>query len=262
MTEERYGAEKIKPEIPLQDWGITYDELEPYYDTFEKMAGISGETVDLYGPRSNPYPTGPMLKTAVLEEFEKATKDLGYSPYMIPSANLSENYENPDGISRAACQYCAYCENFGCEYGAKADPIVTTIPVAQNTGNLDLRTHSNVIEILNDGEKASGVIYVNTLTGEEYEQPAEVVVVTSYVFNNVRLLLNSNLGTPYDPDTGRGVIGKNYCYQVSSGYSTLFYEDKEWNLYAGAGALGIEIPEFTGDNFDHSDLNFLLSRKL
>lgn len=257
MTEERYGAEKIKPEIPLQDWGITYDELEPYYDTFEKMAGISGETVDLYGPRSNPYPTGPMLKTAVLEEFEKATKDLGYSPYMIPSANLSENYENPDGISCAACQYCAYCENFGCEYGAKADPIVTTIPVAQNTGNLDLRTYSNVIEILNDGEKASGVKYVNTLTGEEYEQPAEVVVVTSYVFNNVRLLLNSNLGTPYDPDTGRGVIGKNYCYQVSSGYSTLFYEDKEWNLYAGAGALGIEIPEFAGDNFDHSDLNFL-----
>src|SRR5699024_6361941 len=45
--------------------------------------------------------------------------------------------------------------------------------------------------------------------------------------------------------------------QVSSGYSTLFYDDKEWNLYAGAGALGIEIPEYTGDNFDHSDLNFL-----
>lgn len=257
MTEKRYGANKIKPEIPLQDWGITYDELEPYYDTFEKMAGISGESVDLYGPRSNPYPTGPMLKTVVLEEFEKVTKKLGYNPYMIPSANLSENYENPDGISRSACQYCAYCENFGCEYGAKADPIVTTIPVAKETGNLELRTHANVVEILNDGEKASGVMYVDTLTGLEYEQPAEVVVVTSYVFNNARLLLNSNLGTAYDPETGRGVIGKNYCYQVSSGYSTLFYDDKEWNLYAGAGALGIEIPEFTGDNFDHSDLNFL-----
>lgn len=257
MTEERYGADKIKPDMPLQDWGITYDELEPYYDTFEKMAGISGETVDLYGQRSNPYPTGPMLKTPVLEEFEQATKNLGYNPYMIPSANLSENYENPDGIARVACQYCAYCENFGCEYGAKADPLVTTIPVAQDTGNLDLRTHANVIEITKDGDQATGVIYVDTLTGEEFEQPAEVVVVTSYVFNNVRLLLNSGIGTPYDPDTGEGVIGKNYCYQVSSGYSTLFYDDKEWNLYAGAGALGIEIPEYTGDNFDHSDLNFL-----
>ncbi|ULM99131.1 GMC family oxidoreductase [Peribacillus frigoritolerans] len=257
LTEKRYGKNKIKSDYPIQDWGITYDQIEPYYDTFEKMAGISGETVKLYGKRSNPYPTGPMIKTHVLAEFEQAAKKLGYKPYMIPSANLSENYENPDGISRSACQYCAFCENFGCEYGAKADPVVTVIPVAKKTGNLDLRTYSNVTRILNDGTKATGVIYVDTFTGEEFEQPAEVVVLASYVFNNVRLLLNSNLGVPYDPKTRNGVIGKNYCYQVSSGYSSLYYNDREFNIYGGAGALGIEIAEFTGDNFDHSDVNFL-----
>jgi gluconate 2-dehydrogenase alpha chain len=256
-TVERYGADKIKQSYTLQDWGITYDELEPYYDTFEKMAGISGETVELYGKRANPYPTGPMIKTPVLEEFEKATKKLGYKPYMMPSANLSENYKNPDGISRSACQYCAYCENFGCEYGAKADPVVTVIPVAQKTGNIEIRTFSNVTRILNDGTKATGVVYVNTYTGEEFEQPADVVVVASYVFNNARLLLNSGLGKPYNPDTGTGVIGKNYCYQVSSGYSTLYYNERQFNLYAGAGALGIEIAEYTGDNFDHTNENFL-----
>ncbi|PRS42803.1 GMC family oxidoreductase [Bacillus sp. RJGP41] len=257
LTEKRYGKNKIKSDYSIQDWGITYDQIEPYYDTFEKMAGISGETVKLYGKRSNPYPTGPMIKTPVLAEFEQAAKKLGYKPYMIPSANLSENYENPDGISRSACQYCAFCENFGCEYGAKADPVVTVIPVAKKTGNLDLRTYSNVTRILNDGTKATGVIYVDTFTGEEFEQPAEVVVLASYVFNNVRLLLNSNLGIPYDPKTRNGVIGKNYCYQVSSGYSSLYYNDREFNIYGGAGALGIEIAEFTGDNFDHSDVNFL-----
>jgi gluconate 2-dehydrogenase alpha chain len=257
LTEKRYGKNKIKSDYPIQDWGITYNQIEPYYDTFEKMAGISGETVKLYGKRSNPYPTGPMIKTPVLAEFEQAAKKLGYKPYMIPSANLSENYENPDGISRSACQYCAFCENFGCEYGAKADPVVTVIPVAKKTGNLDLRTYSNVTRILNDGTKATGVIYVDTFTGEEFEQPAEVVVLASYVFNNVRLLLNSNLGIPYDPKTRNGVIGKNYCYQVSSGYSSLYYNDREFNIYGGAGALGIEIAEFTGDNFDHSDVNFL-----
>ena len=131
LTEKRYGKNKIKSDYPIQDWGITYDQIEPYYDTFEKMAGISGETVKLYGKRSNPYPTGPMIKTPVLAVFEQAAKKLGYKPYMIPSANLSENYENPDGISRSACQYCAFCENFGCEYGAKADPVVTVIPVAK-----------------------------------------------------------------------------------------------------------------------------------
>ena len=256
-TIEKYGADKVKPEVTIQDWGITYDEMEPYYDTFEKMAGISGETVELYGKRSNPYPTGPMLKTPILKEFEKATKNLGYSPYMIPSANLSEAYENPDGISRGACQYCAYCENFGCEYGAKADPVVTVIPVAKETGKLELRTHSNVVRVTTVGAKASGVIYVNTITGEEFEQPADLVVIASYVFNNARLLLNSGLGKPYNPKTGEGAIGKNYCYQVTGGASTLFFNDKEFNLYGGAGALGIEIPEFVGDNFDHSDVNFI-----
>ncbi|MBX0315673.1 GMC family oxidoreductase [Planococcus glaciei] len=257
LTDKKYGANKLKPEYTIQDWGMTYDEIEPYYDTFEKMAGISGETVELYGKRSNPYPTGPMLKTPIMNMFEKATKNLGYTPYIIPSGNLSESYENPDGISRAACQYCAYCENFGCEYGAKADPAVTVIPVAKKTGNLELRTHSNVIEILKDGSKASGVIYVDTITGEEFEQPADVVVVASYVFNNARLLLNSGLGKPYNSADGTGVIGKNYCYQVSSASSMMFFEDKEFNLYGGAGALGIEIPEFVGDNFNHSEVNFI-----
>ncbi|HJF33236.1 MAG TPA: GMC family oxidoreductase [Sporosarcina psychrophila] len=257
LTEKRYGKGKIKSDMPLQDWGITYDEIEPYYDTFEKMAGISGETVEAYGKRSNPYPTGPMLKTPVLKVFEEATKKLGYTPYMVPSGNLSEFYENPDGISRAACQYCAYCENFGCEYGAKADPAVTVIPVARETGKLDLRTHSNVVRILKDGSKATGVVYVDTITGEEFEQPADVVVVASYVFNNARLLLNSGLGQPYNPKTGKGSIGKNYCYQVSTGFSMAFFEDKEFNLYAGAGALGMEIPEFVGDNFDHTNENFI-----
>ncbi|GGA45264.1 GMC family oxidoreductase [Psychrobacillus lasiicapitis] len=257
LTEQKYGPNKIAPEYTIQDWGITYDEMEPYYDTFEKMAGISGETVELYGKRANPYPTGPMLKTPVLEVFEKATTSLGYKPYMVPSANLSEAYTNPDGISRAACQYCAYCENFGCEYGAKADPVVTVIPVAKETGKLETRTHSNVLRLTKDGNRATGVIYVNTITGEEFEQPADVVVVASYVFNNARLLLNSGIGTPYNPETGKGTIGKNYAYQVSSGFTTAFFKDREFNLYAGAGALGIEIPEFTGDNFDHSDLNFI-----
>ncbi|NAP01385.1 GMC family oxidoreductase, partial [Halomonas sp. MG34] len=39
-TIERYGKNKIPADMTIQDWGITYDELEPYYDKFEKMSGI------------------------------------------------------------------------------------------------------------------------------------------------------------------------------------------------------------------------------
>src|SRR3954452_20813572 len=36
---ERYGASKIPADMSIQDWGVTYKELEPFYDRFEYMAG-------------------------------------------------------------------------------------------------------------------------------------------------------------------------------------------------------------------------------
>ncbi|MDQ6419517.1 GMC family oxidoreductase [Paenibacillus sp. LHD-117] len=256
-TIERYGKAKIPAEMTIQDWGITYDELEPYYDKFEMMAGISGEPNPLGGARSNPYPTPPMKKSPALQLFADATKKMNLNPYMMPSANLSDNYTNPDGISRAACQYCGYCERFGCEYGAKADPVVTVIPVANKTGKFQIRTHSNVRRILHKSGKATGVMYTDVTTGEEIVQPADIVVVTSYVFNNVRLLLMSELGKRYDPATGKGVIGKNYAYQVIKGSAAGFFEKQQFNTYSGAGSLGVSIDDYNGDNFDHSDLKFL-----
>lgn len=256
-TIERYGKNKIPADMTIQDWGITYDELEPYYDKFEKTAGISGEPNPFGGKRSSPYPTPPMKKSPAMQRFIDTSKKLNLHPYMMPSANLSENYTNPDGISRAACQYCGYCERFGCEYGAKADPVVTVIPVANKTGKFEIRTHSHVRRVLYTGNKATGVMYTDVTKGEEIEQPADIVVLTSYVFNNVRLLRMSDIGTPYDPKTGKGVIGKNYAYQVSKGSAQGFFEKDQFNNFAGAGALGVNVDDYNGDNFDHSDLKFI-----
>jgi gluconate 2-dehydrogenase alpha chain len=256
-TVERYGKNKIPAEMSLQDWGITYDQLEPYYDKFEKIAGISGEENHFGGKRSDKYPTPPMKKSPAMKMFEEATKKMKLHPYMMPSANLSESYKNPDGIQRAACQYCAYCERFGCEYGAKADPVVTVIPVAKKTGNFEIRTHSNVRRILKTGNQVTGVMYTDVTTGEEIEQPADIVVLTSYVFNNLRLLLMSNIGKPYDPKTGTGVLGKNYAYQVIKGNAIGFFDKKEFNTFAGAGSLGVTLDDYNGDNFDHSNVDFI-----
>jgi gluconate 2-dehydrogenase alpha chain len=257
QTIARYGASKIPAEMTIQDWGITYDELEPYYDRFEKLTGISGEVNPLAGKRSSPYPTPPMKKSPAMQLFADTTVKLKLHPYMQPSANLSENYTNPDGISRVACQYCGYCERFGCEYGAKADPVVTVIPVAKKTGKFEIRTHSQVRRVLHTGNKATGVMYTDVTTGEDIIQPADIVVLTSFVFNNTRLLLLSQLGRPYDPQTGRGVIGKNYAYQVIKGNAAGFFDNKEFNNFAGAGALGVNLDDFNGDNFDHSGLKFI-----
>src|SRR5699024_6952468 len=139
-------------------------------------------------------------------------------------------------------------------FGAKSDPIITVIPTAQETGNFELRTYANVTRILYEDGIATGVLYTDLRTGKEYEQPADVVAMTSYTFNNVRLLLLSEIGTPYDPETGEGVIGKNFCdHHVADGASNAqgFFDDKKFNLHMGAGGLGAIFSDFKGDNFDH-----------
>lgn len=255
MTEEKYGKNKIPEEYTIQDWGITYDELEPYYEKFEKMAGTSGEPNPLRPERTRDYPTPPMKSTPMLDKFVKAAKNLDLNPFRLPSANLSENYTNPDGQKLNQCQYCGFCEKFGCEYGAKSTPNVTVVPTALETDNFDLRTHAYVTGIHHDGEKATGVRYVDMQTEEEYDQPADIVVLTSYTLNNARLLLNSDIGRPYDPETQTGVIGKNYCYHITPSV-TGFFKDK-FNAAMGAGSLGSTLDDYNNDNFDHSDLDFI-----
>jgi gluconate 2-dehydrogenase alpha chain len=256
QTIDRYGEDKIADGLTIQDWGITYDEMEPYYVKFEQVAGISGGETPNRGERSEPFPNPPLKATPAMNMFKEATESMGYEPFIIPAANNSQPYENPDGEQIAACQYNGFCERFGCEYGAKGSPNVTVIPTALKTGKFELRTHSEVLEILHDGEKATGVLYRDTRTGEQFEQPADVVVVTSYTFNNARLLLTSELGTPYDPETGRGTIGKNYCYQTIVGTDG-FFDDMKFNSAMGSGGLAAVIDNFNGDNFDYSEHDFI-----
>lgn len=256
-TIERYGEDKIPADMPLQDWGITYDEMVPYFERFEEMIGLSGEENPHPEMPKIKYPTAPLKETPAMKMFREAATSLGYHPYTAPAATLSETYTNKDDITRGACQYCGFCERFGCEYGAKASPIVTVLPVAEKTGNFEVRTEASVRRIIHENGKATGVLYIDTKTGEEFIQPATVVAVTSYILNNVRLLLLSELGKPYNHETGEGVIGKNYAYQMTSAGSTGFFEDKEFNSFIGTGALAGVLDDFNGDNFDHTDLDFI-----
>src|SRR5918911_290692 len=40
--ERRYGKGFVPEELTIRDWGVTYDDLEPHYDRFEYLCGISG----------------------------------------------------------------------------------------------------------------------------------------------------------------------------------------------------------------------------
>jgi gluconate 2-dehydrogenase alpha chain len=152
--------------------------------------------------------------------------------------------------------YCGFCERFGCEVGAKADPTVTVIPLALKTGKFELRGYSNVYAVKNDGKTGQSVLYFDA-SGRIQEQPADIIVLAAYVFNNVRTLLMSNLGPRYDPVTGTGTVGKNYCYQTGGGGATGWFTGKRFKRYMGSGALSMAIDDYNADNFDHGSLGFL-----
>lgn len=256
-TIERYGEDKIPKNMTLQDWGITYDEIEPYYDKMEKMLGVSGEEDPFAGERSDSYPTPPLPKTETMKLFEEAANNLGYHPYVTPSCNLSEQYDNPDGETINACEFCTFCSNYGCEHGAKSSPTTTVIPTAKKTGNYELRTGCFVKRVLYEGDKAIGVLYEDTTTGEEFEQPADIVALTAYTFNNVRLLLLSEIGIPYNPETGEGIIGKNYCCHDINPVTARGYFDEKFNMFVSSDTLAMTYEDFNADNFDHTDVDFI-----
>ena len=206
-------------------------------------------------PRQNEYALPPLETSYAAELFNKKATELGHHPFPCPTANASRAYTNPDGSKFGQCQYCGFCERFGCEANAKGSPHMTVIPIAMKNPKFELRTHSWVTKVLKDssGKRVTGVTYTNVLNGQEYEQPAQLVVLCAYAINNVHLMLLSGIGTPYNPETQRGVVGKNYCYQPAGGAVNLFFEDKYFNPFMASGAFGTVVDEFhANDAFDRS----------
>jgi choline dehydrogenase-like flavoprotein len=91
----------------LDDWPITYAELEPYYTKAEWELGVSG----LAGahpsdsPRSRPYPLPPLPRKPVGALAEHAARKLGWTATPSPMAILSQPY-----AGRAPCVQCGFCE--------------------------------------------------------------------------------------------------------------------------------------------------------
>lgn len=251
---EKFGSGHFPDGLAVQDWGIEYDALEPYYWRAEQLIGVGGKAGNLRGKlidggnifegsRSHEYPNPPHKLTYATTAFEKTARELGYHPYPVPTATLSQNYTNPDGVARPACAYCGYCTRYGCMIGAKAQPTNVLLPVLQKRKNFELRTGCSVRRIIHRGGKAEALSYIDP-SGVEVLQPASIVILASWTLNNTRLLLLSKIGEPYDPATGRGTTGRNLTHQVSQG--TRIFLDKPLNAFMGAGGLGIGISDFDG----------------
>jgi gluconate 2-dehydrogenase alpha chain len=267
---QRYGARFLPGDMTIQDWGVTYEELEPHYDRFEYLCGTSGTAGNLNGqiqsggnpfegPRSRPYPNPAQEQPFSHALFAEGARKLGYKPFPQPSGNMSHAYTNPLGVRLGPCTYCGYCEWFGCGNYSKASPQTTILPVLVRKSNFLIRDECEVTRINTDssGKRATGVTFVDA-SGNEWEQPAELVILSAYTIFNVQLLLLSGIGTPYDPVANKGVIGRNFTHQTISDVESFFDKSKFiFNPFIASGAIGMCIDEFNGDNFDHGPFGFV-----
>lgn len=266
---EKYGASFIPVNMTLQDYPFTYEEMEPFFDKFEKICGTSGQAGNIQGkkidggnpfeaPRQYSYPTKPLKTQYSSILFSKAAKELGYHPFPTPSANCSEPWTNPYNIQLGVCNYCGFCERYGCFNYSKASPQSCVLPALRQYSNIDVRPLSHVtrVNMDNSGKKATGVTYIDA-NGQEIEQPAALVILSAFQLHNVRLLLLSKIGKPYNPMTGEGVVGRNYAYQINGGVKLFFNENYNFNPFAATGTSGMFIDDFNAENFDHNGLDFI-----
>ena len=268
-VEEEFGAQIIPEDMTIQDWGVTYEELEPHFDRFEYMAGIAGQAGNINGkiipggnpfeaPRARDFPMPPLPQTLNGRLFKAAAEKMGLHPFPRPAANASQAYVNEYGMQLGPCNYCGFCERFGCLNYSKGSPQTCILDALKRRPNFSYRTHCEVLRVEKaaDGKTATGVTYWDEKAGEEVFQPADLVILAAYQLHNTHLMLLSGIGEPYNPQTGEGVTGKNYAYQMNGGTS-MFFEDIDFNPFVGAGSNGYCIDDYAINQIDFAAEGFI-----
>jgi gluconate 2-dehydrogenase alpha chain len=259
-ADHAYKRGSLDPDMRIKDFPFTWDEIEPFYDKFDKICGLSGTTGNLKGviqpggdpfegPRSSPYPLPALHDTYNSSLFAATAKKMGYHPFPNPSANVSQAWTNPYGAQLAPCNYCGYCSKYPCLNYSKASPQTTILDVVKRMPNFSYRANANVIrvDLHADKKTAKGVTYIDENKNEVF-QPAKIVILSSFQFANVRLMMLSGIGQIYNPLTETGTIGRNYAF-LSNGDA--------------AGATGEMFNDISPGNFeDGIKLGFIGGAKI
>lgn len=172
----------------LEDWPITYDDLEHSYERAEWEIGVAGDDAQnpFAPPRRKPHPMPPFPYNRDGQTIYSAAKKLGLHPFPIPMARNSRPYGG-----RPQCIHMRSCVGFACPVNAKNGSQNTVIPRAIATGNCELRTGCVAAEVVVDEKgRATAVKYFDRADKPQV-QTADLVVVAGSATETARLLLNS-----------------------------------------------------------------------
>ena len=242
----RWGLDVLPEHSTVVDWPLRYADLEPYYDLAERIAGVAGDRhANPFVPRDTDYPMPPLRPTRKGELFGSAARDLGLHPYPTPVCVNSVAY---NGLP--ATRYHPWSAGFGSFHDDRWNPGLTSVPQALASGRLDLRTHCRVLRVLTDRDgRADGVEYLDPL-GQVRTFHARTVIVASYTFETVRLLmLSADAGHPEGLGGSTGQLGRHFMFkQWGDVYGYL--PDTTFNSHTGPAAQMVTLDDFNSADFD------------
>ena len=217
---ERYGKQKIPEGCTAQDWGITYDELEPYYDAFEWDIGASGQAGNIQGRKipgrqsvriaAQPRLSQPSARGDAAWRELRVRMRTAWAPSVHPAVG-----DHVTGLDRPVWE------------SPRRLPVLRLLHEVRMRGRREGKSPQHApsgrprLEELRGsraregaanrnraGGLATGVTYVDA-HGQEHFQPADVVVVSAFTLENNRLLLLSrSKAHPDGIGNDRGRVGK------------------------------------------------------
>ncbi len=224
------------------DWPLRYKDIAPWYDYVEEFVGISGRKEGL------PHlPDGiflPQIDLNCIEEYLAQSVSKNFPGRLITPAriaNLSRGWKG-----RGPCMYRNLCDR-GCPFGGYFSSNSSTIPVAMDTGNLTLRPHSIVYEIIYDDTKqrATGVRVVDELTKETTDFFGRIIFLNASTIGTTSIMLNSKSSRfPNGFGNDSNVLGKYLLDHHSGAGASGEYDGFKDKYYAGRKPAGFYIPRF------------------
>jgi len=219
------------------DWPITYEDLEPWYDLNDHVMGCAGIAGDPANPPRSPRQMPPVPIGRDGEMLAAAIDRLGW--HWWPSDNYVNSIRYGEG--RDACNFCGH-NMMGCYQRAKSSTDLNYWPRAIDHG-AELVTGARVREITTDSTgRASGVNYLDTAGNDHHRKARAVVVAANGVGTPRMLLMSASDRHPNGLSNSSGLVGKNLMFHVYAGVSGVFPDNDE--RWVGPAANMIMSQEF------------------
>ena len=268
--DQRYGANFLPEDMTIQDWGVTYDDLEPHYDAFEYLCGTSGTAGNMQGQNSGRWQS---VRRAALAALSQSGAEAGLRPHAVRqggararlqavSATVRQHVaglRQPARRAAGAMHLLRLLRMVRVRQLFKGAPQTTILPVLIRKSNFTARDNSR-----SDADQSRRVR--QTRNGSDVRRHQRRGMGAARRPRDPCGLHDFQRAAPAAFKDRQALrsgcqhrrIGRNFTHQAMSSVDG-FFDNKKFNFnpFIASGAIGMCIDEFNGDNFDHGPHGFV-----